>query len=40
MRLACALERVIAICFAENLGSWRIMEKAGMYVADRENWGS
>ena len=25
-----ALEHVIAICFPENIGSWRIMEKAGM----------
>lgn len=24
------LERLIAICFPENIGSWRIMEKAGM----------
>lgn len=24
------LERVIAICFPENVGSWRVMEKAGM----------
>ncbi len=24
------LERIIAICVAENVGSWRIMEKAGM----------
>jgi len=24
------LEHVIAICFPENVGSWRIMEKAGM----------
>jgi ribosomal-protein-alanine N-acetyltransferase len=24
------LERIIAICFSENVGSWRIMEKAGM----------
>ena len=24
------LERIIAICFPENVGSWRIMEKAGM----------
>jgi ribosomal-protein-alanine N-acetyltransferase len=26
----CGLDRIIAICFAENIGSWRIMEKAGM----------
>jgi len=26
----CGLEQIIAICFAENIGSWRIMEKAGM----------
>ena len=25
-----ALEHVIAICFPENVGSWRVMEKAGM----------
>jgi [ribosomal protein S5]-alanine N-acetyltransferase len=25
------LERVIAICVPENVGSWRIMEKAGMH---------
>jgi RimJ/RimL family protein N-acetyltransferase len=24
------LERIIAICFPENVGSWRVMEKAGM----------
>jgi RimJ/RimL family protein N-acetyltransferase len=24
------LEHVIAICFPENVGSWRVMEKAGM----------
>lgn len=24
------LDRVIAICFPENVGSWRVMEKAGM----------
>lgn len=25
------LERIIAICFPENVGSWRVMEKAGMH---------
>lgn len=29
----CGLEQIIAICFAENIGSWRIMEKAGMTYA-------
>jgi ribosomal-protein-alanine N-acetyltransferase len=24
------LERIIAICIPENIGSWRVMEKAGM----------
>jgi RimJ/RimL family protein N-acetyltransferase len=24
------LEQIIAICFPENVGSWRVMEKAGM----------
>jgi [ribosomal protein S5]-alanine N-acetyltransferase len=24
------LQRVIAICYPENIGSWRVMEKAGM----------
>ncbi|HEX9496270.1 MAG TPA: GNAT family N-acetyltransferase [Candidatus Limnocylindria bacterium] len=24
------LERIIAICYPENVGSWRVMEKAGM----------
>lgn len=24
------LERIIAICFPDNVGSWRVMEKAGM----------
>jgi RimJ/RimL family protein N-acetyltransferase len=27
------LERVIAICFPENVASWRVMEKAGMIYA-------
>jgi len=30
---AIGLDRVIAICFPENVGSWRIMEKAGMRYA-------
>ena len=29
----CGLEQVIAICFPENIGSWRIMEKSGMTYA-------
>ena len=27
------LEEIIAICFPENVGSWRVMEKAGMRYA-------
>jgi RimJ/RimL family protein N-acetyltransferase len=27
---AVGLEQIIAICFPENVGSWRVMEKAGM----------
>ena len=34
------LERVIAICFPENVGSWRVMEKAGMrYETTADHYG-
>ena len=34
------LDEVIAICFPENIGSWRIMEKAGMqYVGTASYYG-
>jgi ribosomal-protein-alanine N-acetyltransferase len=32
------LEHVIAICFPENVGSWRIMEKAGMRYEGTANY--
>jgi len=36
----CALEEIIAICIPENIGSWRIMEKAGMqYVGTASYYG-
>lgn len=36
----CGLEQIIAICFPENIGSWRIMEKAGMtYVGSASYYG-
>ena len=34
------LEQIIAICFPENVGSWRVMEKAGMrYVGMASYYG-
>ena len=34
------LDRIIAICFPENIGSWRVMEKAGMrYVGTASYYG-
>lgn len=32
------LERAIAICVAENVGSWRVMEKAGMRYEGRADY--
>jgi RimJ/RimL family protein N-acetyltransferase len=37
---AVGLEEIIAICFPENVGSWRVMEKAGMrYVGMSRYYG-
>jgi RimJ/RimL family protein N-acetyltransferase len=37
---SCGLAQIIAICFPENIGSWRIMEKAGMsYVGTASYYG-
>jgi len=37
---AVGLDEIIAICFPENIGSWRIMEKAGMqYVGTASYYG-
>lgn len=37
---ALGLERIIAICVAENTGSWRVMAKAGMrYVGTADSYG-